>query len=224
VTAEDGLGGDAPEVMRLRVMLRDVMPTPWRRVEIAAAATLADLHAAIQAAMGREDLHLHRFRILGRRYDPERADLGQIHLAGLRLRAGERFTYEYNLSVPWLHEIRVEAIGPGVAGRRYPRCLAGRHACPPEWCPGPEALDEMRAELLGPSYAEDLRLMTEFGRAVLDARDGRVRDALDAVGVDGLRRALARQGRREVMTAPFDRRRAEAALGRLATADKGAMP
>ncbi len=224
MTAVDARGCDAPEVMRLRVALHDVKPTPWRRVEIAAAATLANLHVVIQAAMGWEDLHLHCFRILGRRYDPEYADLGQVRLADLRLRPGERFSYEYNLSVPWGHEIRIEAIGPGVASRRYPRCAAGQHVRPPEWCPGPEALDEVNAELLGLSYVEALQLMAEFGRAVLDARDGKIRETLDAVGVDELRRALARQDRREVLTAPFDRRRADVALGRLATAEKGPVP
>lgn len=219
--AADPCGGPL-EAMRLRVALREVMPTPWRRLEIASAATLADLHAAIQAMMGWEDLHLHGFRILGRRYDPEYADLGRVRLADLRLRRGERFTYEYNLSIPWLHEIRVEAIGPGVAGRRYPRCTGGRHAAPPEWCPGPEALDEMRADLLGLSYVEDLRLMAEFGRAVLDMRNGRVRDVLHIVGADDLRRALARHERRQALTAPFDRHGANTALGQLAMQDRGA--
>jgi hypothetical protein len=193
-------------------------------VEVVGTSTLADLHAVIQAAMGWEDLHLHRFRILSRHYDPEYADLGLVRLADLRLRAGERFSYAYNLSAPWTHELRVEAIGPEVAGRRYPRCIAGRHACPPEWCPGPEAFDELKVELLGLSYVEDLRLMAEFGRAVLDARDGVVRDALDAVGLDDLERAIGRQERREALAAPFDRRRTDAALDRLAAADRGAMP
>ncbi len=93
MTAGDGRSG-VPEVMRLRVMLRDVMPTPWRRLEIAAAATLADLHAAILKAMGWENLDLHCFRILGRQYDSEHADLDQVRMADLRPRACERLTYE----------------------------------------------------------------------------------------------------------------------------------
>ncbi len=213
-----------PAVMRLRVALLGIKPAPWRRIEIAAVTTLAELHAVIQAAMGWEDVHLHHFRILGRQYDPDYADLSRVRLADLRLRAGERFAYEYNYSAPWEHELRVEAVGPGLAGRRYPRCIAGQHACPPEWCPGPEALDEIKAELLGLSYVEDLQLMAEFGRAVLDARDGLVRDALDVVGVDNLERALGRQRNREALLACFDRRGANTALGRLTTAHAGAVP
>lgn len=38
-----------------------------------------------------------------------------------------------------------------------------------------EAYDEVKAELFGLSYSEDLQLMAEFGRAVLAARNGTVR-------------------------------------------------
>jgi hypothetical protein len=87
--------------------------------------------------------------------------------------------------------------------------------------PGPEAYEEIKAELLGLSYAEDLQLMAEFGRAVLAARDGMVRDAVDA---DELKGALRRHKRRESLIEPFDRRRANTALGLLATASAGATP
>jgi hypothetical protein len=211
--------------MRLRVALLGVKPAPWRRVEVAATATLAGLHAVIQAAMGWGDLHLHRFRILGRQYDGEQADLTRVRLADLRLRAGERFSYIYNHSAPWEHELRIEAVGPGPPGRRYPRCVAGRHPCPPEWCPGPEEHGEIRGDLLGLSYAEDLDLMVAFGRAVLEAREGgTVRDVLDAVGEDDLRQALARQRRREALLTGFDRRRANRALARLGTPTAEAAP
>ena len=219
-TSEEAL----PAVLRLRVALLGIKPTPWRRIEVAAVTTLVELHAVIQAAMGWEDLHLHHFRILGRRHDPEYADLARVRLADLRLRAGERFAYVHNYSAPWEHELRVEAVGPSLTGRRYPRCIAGQHACPPEWCPGPEALDEIKAELLGLSYVEDLQLMAEFGRAVLDAHDGLVRDALNVVGVDNLERALSRQKSREALLACFDRRGVNTALSRLTTAHAGAMP
>ncbi|MGI4942801.1 MAG: plasmid pRiA4b ORF-3 family protein [Janthinobacterium lividum] len=201
--------------MRLRVALSGIKPAPWRRIEVTTATTLVGLHEVIQVAMGWEDLHLHCFRILGRRYDGEYADLTRVLLADLRLRAGERFTYTYNHFAGWEHELRVEAVGPGQPRCRYPRCIGGQHPCPPEWCSAPEALDEIKGELLGLSYAVDLDLMLAFGRAVLDARDGTVREVLDAVGEDELRLALTRQRRREALLAGFDRRRANGALAQL---------
>ena len=214
--------GAATAIMRLRVALLGVKPTVWRRIEVSVSTTLGDLHSVIQAAMGWQDLRLHSFRILGRQYGPEYGAIGEVRLADLRLRAGERFSYVYNHSAAWEHELRVEAVGPGALGRQRPCCVAGQHACPPEWCPGPEAYDEIKAELFGLSYTDDLQLMAEFGRAVLAARGGTVRDALNAVNIDELKSALARHERREALSAPFDRRRANTALGLLAAADSGA--
>ena len=215
---------NTPVVVRLRVSLLGIKPAPWRRMEVLASTTLAGLHEVIQAAMGWEDLHLHCFRILGRRYDGEYADLTRVVLADLRLRAGERFTYTYNHFAGWEHELRVEAIGPAQPRCRYPRCVGGQHPCPPEWCSGSEALDEIKGDLLGLSYAEDLDLMLAFGRAVLDARDGTVRDALDVVGEDELRLTLDRQRRREALLSGFDRRQANRALARLGTPIAEAAP
>ena len=217
-------GETTPTVMRLRISLLGVKPAPWRRIEVLASTTLAGLHDAIQAAMGQEDLHLHGFRILGRRYDGEYADLTRVLLADLLLRVGERFNYTYNHLAGWEHELRVEAVGPGQPRCCYPRCVGGQHPCPPEWCAGPDAMDEIKGDLLGLTYAEDLDLMVAFGRAVLDAPDGTVRDALDAVGEDELRLALARQKRREVLLAGFDRRHANKALARLGTPTAEATP
>lgn len=212
----------APSVMRLRIVLRDIKPTVWRRVEVPVTTTLADLHGAIQAAMGWDDVHLHCFRILGRRYDSEHGRLSEeIRLDDLRLRTGERFSYVYNHSAPWEHELRVEAIGPGRPDRHYPRCIAGLHLCPPEWCSGPEAYDEITTDLLGLSYADDLQFLTEFGRAVIAAQDGEIDDALDAIDVDRLKDVLRRHERREVLINPFDRQRANTALAKLATAATG---
>ncbi len=208
---------NTPVVMRLRVALPGIQPAPWRRIEVLASTTLAGLHEVIQAAMGWEDLHLHCFRILGRRYDGEYADLTRVLLADLQLHAGERFIYTYNHFAGWEHELRVEAIGPGQPRCCYPRCIGGQHPCPPEWCFGPEVLDEIKGDLLGLSYAEDLDLMVAFGRAVLDAQDGTVRDALDAVGEDELGLALDRQRRREALLSGLDRRRANRALAQLGT-------
>ena len=214
----------ANAVLRLRIALRDIKPAPWRRVEVLAATTLADLHRVIQMAMGWDDAHLHCFHILGRCHDDEYHDLARIRLSDFRLRAGERFLYTYNHFVPWDHELRVEAIVPRKARRRYPHCLTGRHPCPPEWCSGPEALDQIRGDLLGLGFYEDLDVMVAFSRALLDAREeGTLRDVIDAVGEDELRRSIDRQKRRDELLAPFDRHRANTALAELGRSTEEAM-
>lgn len=209
-------------IMRLRIALVGVKPTPWRRVEISVDATLSELHAVIQTAMGWADEHLFCFRILGRRYDGEGQAVSDRKIADFRLHPGERFTYTYNHSAPWDHEIRVEASGPTDAQRRYPRCTAGRHPCPPEWSSGPAAHGEALLDLLGSQYAADLSLMAEVLTVLLDNKDGDLRAAIGQVDLDELDRVLDRERLRQELLTPFDRCAVNAALWEQAGADVGA--
>jgi hypothetical protein len=47
-----------------------------------------------------------------------------------------QFTYEYDFGDSWRHEILVEKVLAPEAGGRYPQCVAGKRACPPEDCGG----------------------------------------------------------------------------------------
>lgn len=61
--------GVSQKVVSLKLTLRDTKPPVWRRLLVPGETTLADLHRAIQAAMGWEDYHLHTFDIAGRQYE-----------------------------------------------------------------------------------------------------------------------------------------------------------
>ena len=54
-------------VVALKVTPRDVKPPVWRRLLLPGTMTLAELHEAIQAAMGWHGGHLHAFDVAGRR-------------------------------------------------------------------------------------------------------------------------------------------------------------
>ena len=125
-------------VCRLRVVIAGISPLIWRRLEVAAGTTIAGLHAIVQTVFGWSGEHLHRFVIGGTEYGISylggpgfRDDARQIRLAGLRLRGGERFTYEYNFSTAWRVDLRVEQITCAQPGRAYPRCTGGRRAARP---------------------------------------------------------------------------------------------
>ena len=131
-------------VYRLRVVIAGISPLIWRRLEVAAGTTVAGLHAIVQTVFGWSGEHLHRFVIGGTEYGISylggpsfRDDARQVRLAGLRLREGERFTYEYNFSAAWRVDLRVEQIACTQPGRVYPRCTGGRRAGPPEDWDGP---------------------------------------------------------------------------------------
>lgn len=65
----------AENILSLKVTLRGIRPPVWRRLIVPGTMTLADLHRAIQAAMGWEDQHLHVFHVAGRPYgDPHTVD------------------------------------------------------------------------------------------------------------------------------------------------------
>src|SRR5712692_6259048 len=57
-----------PVVYQLRVVLRGISPLIWRRLLVRSDATIADLHATLQLALGWADEHLNRFLIQGREY------------------------------------------------------------------------------------------------------------------------------------------------------------
>jgi hypothetical protein len=133
-----------PVIYQLKVVLQGISPMIWRRLLIRGDSTIADLHYIVQIAMGWSDDHLHQFRIHGKRYGIARMggisfsdDPESVRLKDLGLRINERFVYEYDFTDDWLHQIRVEAILAPELNRRYPVCIDGRRACPPEDCGGP---------------------------------------------------------------------------------------
>jgi len=57
-----------PDLYQLRVVLRNVSPLIWRRLLVRSDASIAELHAILQTAMGSSDTHLHRFHTHGKAY------------------------------------------------------------------------------------------------------------------------------------------------------------
>ena len=69
-------------------------------------------------------------------------------LADLRFRKGARFIYEYDLNIPWRHEVRIEERLEREARKTYPICTGGDGACPPEDCGGPASFMDRRNDWL----------------------------------------------------------------------------
>lgn len=131
-------------VYQLKVSLREISPMIWRRLQVTSDTSVAYLHAILQTAMGWEDVHLHRFRIHGKEYGIYRSggllfddDPDQVILSDFKLRASERFVYEYDMGDFWQHDIRLEHVLPLDPKKTYPVCIAGAGDCPPEDCGGP---------------------------------------------------------------------------------------
>lgn len=67
---------------------------------------------------------------------------------------GDKLIYEYDFGDGWEHKIRIEKILPAEKGKRYPVCLAGKRACPPEDCGGPPGYERLLEVLRDPKHEE----------------------------------------------------------------------
>jgi hypothetical protein len=201
--------------VQLKARLLGLSPMVWRRLVVPGTCTLRELHGVLQVAMGWAGIHLYQFRLRAGRYGSWElaASSPDVTLAAVRLRPGARFAYEYDLNVPWRHELRIEGHPTAEPGRAYPICTGGSGACPPEDCGGPEGYRAGLDEAVSPDAAEDLDTMVEIlRRVVLERRpdvldDGETRRRLE----DAVARSKAReraQGR------PFSRRSVNARLRR----------
>jgi hypothetical protein len=131
-------------VYQLQISLKGSKPKIWRRFLVADDTSLEKLHDIIQEVMGWEAYHLHGFEIDGKDFGKPDADFDirpvgderRVKLNELNLAEGQKFEYTYDYGDNWEHEIKVEKILPFDASTKYPKCLAGRLACPPEDCGG----------------------------------------------------------------------------------------
>ncbi|MFV0446360.1 MAG: plasmid pRiA4b ORF-3 family protein, partial [Planctomycetaceae bacterium] len=107
--------------------------------------TLDGLQPLIQSAMGWMNSHLYSFVIGQDRYsdpimagdeysDPDEIPSDSVRLSELVSRHGSKFElqYEYDFGDGWLHKIKLESVSGAQPDVRYPRCVEGAQACPPE--------------------------------------------------------------------------------------------
>ncbi len=148
-------------VYQLKITLRGIRPPIWRRIQVSGESTLYDLHLILQRAMGWGGGHLHEFQVFGTCYGDPSEDLGpdvknetKISLKRLLTEEKEKFFYLYDFGDSWEHQIVVEKILPLDKNTRYPVCLAGKRACPPEDCGGPWGYQELLDVIKDPSHPE----------------------------------------------------------------------
>ena len=162
-------------IYQFRIELQHVEPSIWRCIEVPYDYNFWDLHVAIQDAMGWDDSHLHKFEIT--REDSRVPDFIGIPLDDefdfepeLMTRAGwdvplsevfdlpgKEVVYEYDLGDCWRHRVFLESIHLAKSRARYPKCIDGQRACPPEDCGGVwgyQNIVEILANRKHPEYSE----------------------------------------------------------------------
>ena len=140
------------EVYQFKITLTSFEPSIWRRILVPSHYSFWDLHVAIQDSMGWLDYHLHSFSIK----DPitnGKVEIGipdeeydafdRKVLADHKVKISKYFNgnnrdarYEYDFGDSWIHKIKFEKIIQATVGEKYPKCIDGQMACPPEDCGG----------------------------------------------------------------------------------------
>lgn len=65
-----------------------------------------------------------------------------------------RFLYEYDFGDGWEHQIVVEKTISPTAGEKYPRCIQGKGACPPEDVGGVWGYESFLEAIQNPNHEE----------------------------------------------------------------------
>jgi len=82
----------------------------------------------------------------------ETEDESKVMLSELAPAVKRKFIYEYDFGDGWEHLIEVVKISPPVEGVKYPVCIAGKLACPPEDCGGIWGYYEMLEAVKNPKH------------------------------------------------------------------------
>ena len=160
------------QIYQIKVTLYDTHPPIWRRILMPGTTTLLKLHDILQIVMGWEDYHLHMFTIEGSIYgdpaDDEYGDRITLDEANYKLKQviygeGQRFTYEYDFGDGWDHTLLVEKIISPQEGVRYPLCLKGKRACPPEDVGGAWGYENFLEAIRDPGHDEHEEYLAWIG-------------------------------------------------------------
>lgn len=186
-------------VYTLKVTLRHVRPPIWRRIVVRSETRLSALADILIEAMGWDGSHLHQFEtpdgaIYGEPDDEafpfgrRTLDESKHKLAAVLPAIRSTLRFDYDFGDGWEHEVIVEAIGPPDGSTSYPRCLAGKRACPPEDCGGPWGYGELLEALADPRHERHEELTEWIG----DEFDS---DEFDADAITEMLQAVRRRGR-----------------------------
>lgn len=162
------------DIYQIKVTLLGTKPPIWRRLLVPASLTLTQLHDVLQITMGWQNCHMHEFRI-GRRYfgepSPEEGLMGvaqtederKVHLPAVLGKVGAKMIYTYDMGDSWEHRIVLEKQLPIDPSVKYPACVDGQLACPPEDCGGIPGYYNLLEALADPRHPEHEELSEWIG-------------------------------------------------------------
>jgi hypothetical protein len=165
-------------VYQFKITLQNSKPPIWRRIQVPETYTFWDLHVAIQDAMGWLDYHLHLFEVI----DPSTGMKMEIGIPeeeygeyggtipGWKKKISDYFTmenrkadYTYDFGDNWEHKIELENILPREEDIKYPICIKGKRACPPDDCGGIWGYEDLLEIIGDPDHEEHEEMSVWIG-------------------------------------------------------------
>jgi len=162
---------------RFTIELMNIEPSIYRIIEVPAGYSFWDLHIAIQDAMGWDGYHLHFFKVTLPRmtipsvigipdddYEDDTLPGWEVPLYKYFSGHGDDAIYEYDFGDSWVHKIILTDILPQ-NDIKYPICLDGMRACPPEDCGGIPGYTNLIAILKNKDHDEYDSMIDWLGRS-----------------------------------------------------------
>ncbi len=155
-------------IYQFRIELAEIRPTIWRVIQVPSKYSFWDLHVAIQDSMGWLDYHLHLFRSK-KPHKKKPTEIGipdeefgfnkilpgwEIPITEYFTKPGQLATYDYDFGDDWSHYVLLEGILLKEKDVKYPICIQGERACPPEDCGGVPGYERMIEILADPDHTE----------------------------------------------------------------------
>jgi hypothetical protein len=164
-------------VYQFKITLNKLKPVVWRRIQVPENYSFWDLHVAVQDAMGWQDSHLHDFTVLNPRlHKKERIgipddDFESEILPGWERNITDYFSmenntaaYVYDYGDNWEHRVQLEKILTRTNKTKYPCCIDGERACPPEDCGGVNGYVEFLEAIMDPKHQQHEDMLNWAGQ------------------------------------------------------------
>lgn len=158
------------KVYRIQSTLKYITPKIWREFEVLSNVDFYDLHMILQGVMGWYNCHLHEFKIGDKRLaqmdefcNPDLVEDETSFVLSDLLKEKIKFTYVYDFGDDWNHILSVKKVYPLDPQKKYPICIGGLRACPPEDCGGIIGYDDYFEIIKKPKSANNKEILDWFG-------------------------------------------------------------
>ncbi len=139
--------------VQLKIILQNTKPEIWRRVQIMEGSSLRTLHYLIQDVFWWKGYHSYMFKAGEDEFSDPEFDDGQGWFDDSKFKIGKvvekfpEFEFIYDFGDWWSHKIIFESFVEVDPKEKYPVCIDGKNAAPPEDVGGPPGFEEFKTAI-----------------------------------------------------------------------------